>query len=187
MAGLCSLNELKDYLRIPSAETGLDTTLTTLISDALARAEKRTERTFLATGYANEVYPGNALQSLLLKNYPVDDAATFQLKDYNVDTGLTILDTADYAVDYEFGIVRLRGGLVFAEGPDSVRVTYTAGYSTTGTGDDEKLDVPGMLPRESRVYCAAMFRYQQNAITKEEMEAAEECFDEACALYARIR
>lgn len=187
MAALCSLNELKLHLRVPTAETALDTVLTTLMDDVTSRCERLTERTFLATGYSNEVYPGNGLNSLLLKNYPVDSAAIFQLKDYSTDIGLTVLDTADYAVDYEKGIVRLRGGLTFAPGPDSARVTYTAGYATSGTGDDEKIGAPDELGRSVRDYAAALHRKRLGAIGYDEFESETKCAEKVWYGYARLR
>jgi uncharacterized phiE125 gp8 family phage protein len=187
MPGLCSLNELKANLRIPTAETILDTALNLLITQATSSVERLAERTFESTGYSNEVYAGNGLTSVLLRNYPVSDSEIFQLKDYTVDQGLVVLDPNDYAVDFDKGIVRLRGGLSFAPGPDSVRVTYTAGYALTGTSDDEKVGVPDDLSSSVSDYCKNRYNHRAGAISTDDWKEAQVEAQKIWYGYARLR
>lgn len=187
MPGLCSLNEVKAALLVATSETALDDTLEALIAEICSSCERLTERVFLAAGYSNEVYAGNGLNVLNLRNYPVDSAATFQLKDYTPEQGLTVLDSADYSVDYDNGIVRLRGGLVFAPGPDSVRVTYTAGYAVSGTGDDEKVGVPDELSASVANLVKCAYRRRQGGISYEEYADEKTAAEKIWYGYTRLR
>ena len=184
MPGLCSLNELKAILLVPEAESGLDTVLQAIIDSVTADCGKFCDRTFLKTGYSNQAYDGEGKATVVLKQYPVNSAETFQLKDYDPEIGLTIADTADYAVDYDSGVVRLRGGLVFADGPDTVQVTYSAGYALAGTGSDQKIGVPSDLSDSVAQFSAEKYRRRIGAVTEESYEAAS---NEALRVWSRYR
>jgi uncharacterized phiE125 gp8 family phage protein len=175
MARLTSVDDLKTYLRIPATETSRDDLLATIVEEATSDFEGETDRTVAKQAYSNEAHEGGG-SKIVLKNYPVDTAETFQLKDFNADTQTTtIYDSSDYVVDADTGIVTLLGGLTFSPGPNGAQASYNAGYAQTGTAGatDEATDVPATLSRSVKVLCAARFKFQQGAITRDELDKEE--------------
>lgn len=172
-ARLTSLNELKGALLISTVETSLDVELTRVIEETSAECEGYTSRVFAYDDYANETHRGGG-DTILTKQTPVDSAASFQLKANGATGTLSVYDAADYVVDYELGIVRLKGGLKFPTGVDGAAVSYAAGYVETTTPDgDVKVNVPGDLSRSVRQLCVARYRYQLGSISIEDLDAEE--------------
>src|SRR4051812_25613566 len=133
-------------MSISVTETALDAELGRVIEQISAECEAATSRSFTKTGFANQAYYGGR-STIVLKGYPVDTAATFQLKQTDPAGNVSIYDPADYVLDAETGIVRLLGGLVFPSGPNGALVTYTGpNYDPiTTTAADTKVDVPSDL------------------------------------------
>lgn len=137
---LVSIADLKTALRIPSAETALDTDLGAVIELISGDCQDDTYRNFKKQAYTDETHPGGASQ-IILKQFPVDTSQTFTLKEYDGNS-VSVIATADYSLDDVAGIVTLRFGAKFADQPDAVRVDYTAGYAEAGTGNTLKVGVP---------------------------------------------
>lgn len=168
--GLCSLNQLKSHLQIPTTETGLDAQLSPLIDAATSEWERVTGRRVLYQSYTKEPYQPGFVRDLALKNYPVDSAATFQLIRIDQYGQFSIVDASDYLMNWEDGIVTLLGALRFADRPDAITVTYSAGFKPTGAGADRLLAVSAQLTRAAQEYCAATMRQQARAISFDEAE-----------------
>jgi len=81
-------------------------------------------RTFDETAQ-NEYYDGNGTDLLLLKNWPIDSGATFEIYEDDSDTAI---DSDGYDVDYIRGIVWRTGDYVWTLGRLNFRVVYTGGY-----------------------------------------------------------
>lgn len=182
---LTSVDELKDFLRIPAAETGQDARLAVVIEDVSSECEAFTARTFTKQGYSNEPHFGGR-SSVVLNNYPVDSAASFQVKSFDSWGSLTIVDPSDYIVDYNLGIVRLLGGLIFGTGANGAQVSYTAGYVSVGASTAQKLDVPGAVSRAARILCAAMYRHQAGIIDTKELCAVTEEAQKQWSSFIRV-
>jgi hypothetical protein len=165
---LCSVDELKSYLRIPAAETALNTELGIIVEEVSDQCAKFCGRTFTENDFADEKHPGGS-DVAVLKNWPVDSASAFTVEETDGITPVTVLAT-NYDVNYSAGIVKLRSGK-FRSGPGAVLVSYTAGYAeTAGTGTAAKVDVPASLSRSIRELAAATYRKQQGALGLEELE-----------------
>lgn len=120
--------------RLPNvAASGLDSLIESLINQATDYIEKFCTRRFLKTAYVEEKYDGDnedgdVSRTLILNQYPVDEAATFKIE-YRTsrenDTWSEI-DTDTYDLNAEAGIVYYDSH--FPAGKRNIRVTYTAGY-----------------------------------------------------------
>ena len=142
---LTSVQRLADFLELGTITVGSskETLLQRIINAVSQFVETYTGRTFKQTTYTNEEYDvGTKSEYLHLKNWPVSSTASFTLQERqsaeNEDDWDTI-DSEDYFVDYDSGVVELAQGLKFGRGPKRYRVTYTAGYnfdnSSTFLGD----------------------------------------------------
>jgi len=165
---LCSVDELKSYLRIPAAETALNTELATIVEEVSGQCALFCGRLFTEDDFADEKHVGGS-DVAVLKNWPVDSASAFTVKETSGLTTTTVLAT-NYDVNYSAGIVKLRSGR-FRSGPGAVLVSYTGGYAASaGTGTAAKTDVPASLSRSIRELAAATYRKQQGVLTAEELE-----------------
>lgn len=179
---LTSVDELKTLLRIPAAETGLDVRLAALIEEVGDECERWTSRTFTKQGYANEAYRGGG-GVVVLRQRPIDSGATLQVKSVS-GAGTTIFDPADYATDYDRGIIRLLGGLTFSAESNGAQITYTAGYVSQGTTTAQKIAVPGDLSRSVRKIAASIY-YKEAGIFTEKM--LSESRDAAKSIWSTYR
>ncbi len=136
----------KTFLKITS--TTDDSLIDVLIDVATDIIEKYCDRRFKKTAYSEEVYDGNGANVLLLKNYPVDSAASFKLEERdsgdNIDS-FSEIDSEYYFVDYNSGLLELARD-IFQKAMRHYRISYTAGYdfdlattflSTVGAADLE--------------------------------------------------
>lgn len=79
--------------------------------------------------YTNEVYDGDGSEVLQLKNYPVVSVSSVEVRasSENEDSWDSI-DSKDYYVNLDSGIIEGMGGYKFVKGRKMYRVTYIAGY-----------------------------------------------------------
>ena len=145
---LTTRQRLIDFLGLSGLSSTQNTVLDRIIDTATEYIENYCDRRFQQTVYTNEVYDGDGSRYLMLKNYPVNSASTFTLSRRdsvgNEDDWSTI-DTEDYFVHYNEGIVEYIKGLKFQNAPKRYRITYTAGFnfdnSSTFLADTEAGDV----------------------------------------------
>lgn len=126
MAGLVTLQQAKDYLEITDATH--DALLQEFIDRLSAWVESYCGRTFAQAAYADELHDGDGTSRLVVKQRPIVSVASlFDDIDRQFGAG-TQIDAEDFVVYPERGEIRL-DGLVFAQGLQNVKVTYTAGFS----------------------------------------------------------
>lgn len=126
---LTTVARFKSYAGITVAT--FDTKIEMLINVVTDFIEHYCDRRFLQTAYTNELYDGHGSQQLLLKNYPVNTSATFQIDNrdtYLNESNFSVVDSNLYHIDYLAGIVDFVGGR-FRNTPRHYQITYTAGYA----------------------------------------------------------
>ena len=122
-------DEVKAELRIPDNDTEQDDLIAVLILAVLSLWDKITDRVWAPTAHT-EYYnsrPGN--DRLVLNNFPIAEGSLSIWDDPNwdFDSNDLLTEDDDYKVDYTKGIIYRDGP--FYEGNQSIKVTYTAGYS----------------------------------------------------------
>jgi hypothetical protein len=146
-----TLARQKSFMGITS--TTNDTLLTRLILSATDFVKKYTRRDFFRQAYSNEQYHGTGTTKLVLKNYPIDSGETFSLQQRapswtdDVNGDWQTIDTDQYIVDYDKGIIHFQG--VFAKGILNWRVSYTAGFYVPADNEfDDETDDEKDLPMD---------------------------------------
>lgn len=191
---LASLNSVKNILRIPLAETALDTALSVKIITASAKCENVTNRSFTYKTYSNDTYSGAGQRRIVLRNYPVDQNVPFLLQYLSSWSQIGSYDSTDYAVKYDSGIVTLLGGLLFPRGPSSVYVGYSAGYrpagtdgiNTVSTDPTYYISVPDDLTDAVARYAVLLYRDQQGEMEKKEVDQEKDSIQSEFLSYGRI-
>lgn len=107
-----------------------------LIDQVTEFIEKYCGRRFKETAYTNIKLDSDGGEALYLPQYPVSSSATFTL--YNRTTtsnedSWEVVDTEDYYIDYDTGLVYSVGGGKWVRGRQFFKVNYTAGYSFNNT------------------------------------------------------
>lgn len=124
---LITNTDVKSELGI--SDTTDDAFITTLCNAILSIWDEETGRTWAYTANT-EYYNSEGHSSIvILDNYPVDSSATFELYD-DPDwdwSASDLVDSDDYRVDYDEGIVYYDG--YFYEGKQTIKVIYSAGYT----------------------------------------------------------
>jgi hypothetical protein len=132
---LCTKENVKSYLDLPASDTDKDAEIERLIPLAKSFLEEYCNREFEAEAVTEYHYGGS--RKIAVKKYPIDTTKTLQVWDdwqrvYGSDT---LIDSDDYYVDAEMGIIEFDypvGGF-----PGSVKVSYTGG------------DTPGLIIQAS--------------------------------------
>jgi len=119
---LTTVQNLKDYLGIPSAETGKDAVLELIIKGASSFFETQTRRKYDLADYV-EKYDGNNCQSLCLAQFPV-----IYIREIKIDGAVVSLvdELATLNIDYRAGILTREQG--WPAGFRNIEVTYRAGF-----------------------------------------------------------
>lgn len=112
-----TVQDVKDYLKIE--HNFEDTLIENLINRATDFLEKKVLFRGIKARSYTETYDGEGTAELFLNNYPVTSVT-------NVSIDGTVLNSTDYEVSKDTGIIRFYG--LFPEGSSNVTVTYTAGY-----------------------------------------------------------
>jgi len=122
-----TIDDIKAELNIDSTRD--DFLLNTIVGAVLKLWDELTNRTWAKTAHTEYYDSPRYNSTVFLKNYPVDSSETIQLwDDPDWEWGdNSEIDSDDFRVDYENGIIHYNG--YFYEGKQSIKVTYTAGYS----------------------------------------------------------
>jgi len=135
---LTDSTEVGRYLEVASGDDDL---IDDLIEAASAAIENYCDRKF-KTEEGTEYYDGGKAEVLVLRRYPVDRSADFTIyddlsvpRDYAAGDAL---DTDDYTIDYDGGMVFREGG-TFSAGTESIKVVYTAGIGAATANLPEDL------------------------------------------------
>lgn len=187
---LCSLNELKNYLRFPLAETSQDALLLQQIYEASSECETVCDRSFTYASLVDDIYDGHGGENLVLDNWPVDPSANFIFQYLSAWDQIMTYDAGDYIVQYDRGIIKLLGGLRFPKRRGGVQATYSYGYQPSGpdpTSADYKIVTTDDLARKVKEYAGVLYKGQQGAIEQKELEAAKELIEKSWKKrYARL-
>ena len=119
---LTTVQNLKDYLGIPSAETGKDAVLELIIKGASDFFETQTRRKYDVVAYV-EKYDGDNRQQLLLSQFPI-----IYVREIKIDgAAISIVDeVSTLNIDYHAGILTREQG--WPAGFRNIEITYTAGF-----------------------------------------------------------
>lgn len=166
-----SLNELKDRLGVPRSETTIDAPLTQELEAASEDLEDYIGYTLARTSYSNEAHVGGS-DTVVANAFPIDKTQTLQVKSFD-GCNLQILDPSLYTVEYERGIVRLYSGFKFPICPSGAQLTYTAGYASVGSGDDQKFDAGPSTTRSITMLAAARYRAGKGMISADALDSIE--------------
>ncbi len=141
---LTTKQRLIDFLELKNLTATQETVLERIIDICTESIENYCDRRFKKTTYTNEVYDGDGSEFLLLKHYPVISTETFDLdvrSSAENEDNWDDIDSEDYFVHYDSGVIELPNGRFFKNAPRRYRVTYTAGFdfdnSTTFLADTE--------------------------------------------------
>ena len=164
---LTTRQRLIDFLGLSGLSSTQNTILDRIIDTATEYIENYCDRRFQQTAYTNEVYNGDGSQFLQLQNYPVSSTASFTLGRRDSvanENDWSTIDSEDYFVHYDEGIVEYIKGLKFQNAPRRYRVSYTAGFnfdnSTTFLADTEAGDVEYAMWR----VCATAWQKRKGAV-----------------------
>lgn len=139
---------LIDFLELSGLSDAENNVLDRIIDSVTEYIENYCDRRFKETTYTDEKYDSDGGVELILNNYPVSQSDTFALSvrnNLNNQDSWTSIDSEDYFVDYNAGIIKAQRGNKFLVGIQIYKVTYTAGYdfdnSTTFLSDTTAGDV----------------------------------------------
>lgn len=126
---LCTLAEVKEYNDI--TDTTNDTLLTNLISRVSKEIETYCDRTFSSASYI-EYHNGGGNDRVYTNQYPIITGSGVEVWD-DIDWDWTsddLVDSDDYMVDDY--CIQLKS-LIFVDGVNNVKISYTSGYDTIPT------------------------------------------------------
>mgnify|MGYP006935477999 CR=1 FL=1 len=136
--------------RMGITETGFDTVFISYLNAATDFIENYCDRHFAEKTYTNEVYsiPDAGKNHLILKQAPVSSVTSFQYRTGMLNApNYTDFLASDWAIseDGKAGIIEYGGSI--PQGPNSVRVSYVAGYKIDFThyGDNTLHTLPADL------------------------------------------
>ena len=145
---LTTVARFVSYAELTNLTAAQETVLEILVNQATEFIENYCDRRFQQTAYTNEVYDGDGGSTINLRQYPVASGETFGLdvrSSAENEDDWDDIDSDDYFVQYDEGIIELPDGRFFHNAPRRYRVTYTAGFdfdnSATFLSDTEAGDV----------------------------------------------
>ena len=150
---LCTLEELK--LHIGIAQSTHDTLLTALVNEASGIINAETRRIIEIADHT-EFHDGEFQNSVILHEYPVASESTITLTEDD-----EAIDTADFAVDFDQGVLRLLDGATFAQGEKNVKIVYRAGFNVTGSPVAGETDLPFDLRLACKVIAGRLFQLRE--------------------------
>lgn len=127
---LTTIARFKTFAGITTADH--DTLLTDLVNIVTELIERYCKRRFKQTAYTNELLDSDGAETLFLGQYPVSSSASFTLEERNSESNeddWDTIDSEDYFVDYDSGIIHRAGREHWRVGKQAYRVSYTAGYN----------------------------------------------------------
>jgi len=145
---LTTPTRLKEYLGLSGLTAVQETLIERIIDSATEYIENYCQRRFQKTTYTQEVYDGMGSEFLQLNQYPVDSSEAVSLgrrASAGNEDDWSSIDSDNYFVHYESGLLEYVKGSKFTSAPRKYRVTYTAGFtfdnSSTFLTDTEAGDV----------------------------------------------
>lgn len=136
-ASFVTLDEARAFLRLPDGNTAGDALLQEIIDGVAHFFEAYTGRRLRRRDYVDQYVNGSGWTNLFLPEYPIVAVqAIKQASDRNFDLAPALVVYSGAAVphdvvivnDGESGEIALVNGDVWADGPSTVKVSYTAGY-----------------------------------------------------------
>ena len=145
-----TIEAVKEYMNLESSDT--DGLIRAMLNAVSADCQNRfTKRALLQTVYTDELYDGDGSGTIMLREWPVTTIGSLNISNHvDGSTPLTYGIREDY-VWYANGKIVLLGTAT-TDVPQSVKVTYTAGY-----------DGIENLPMELRlsIKMAVAFKYEE--------------------------
>jgi len=145
---LTTRDRVIDFLELKNLSATDNTVIDIFIETSTEFIENYCQRRFMKTTYTDEVYDGDGSEFVRLKQYPVISGETFSLSRRNSvsnEDDWSSIDSEDYFVDEESGIVEYIKGMRFQNYPQHYKITYTAGFdfdnATTFLADTTAGDV----------------------------------------------
>jgi hypothetical protein len=159
---LTTRQRLQDFMGLSAPTVTQASVLDRCIDAVTDFIEHYCQRRFKLTVYTQEVYNGTDTPYILLKNFPVDSTTAITLErrssSANEDDWDSI-DSEDYFVHYDEGIVEFIGGYLFRKYPRAFRITYKAGYDFNTT--DKTLESVALGDLEYATWKLASTAYNQ--------------------------
>ena len=140
------LSEMRAFLNIPTAQTGKDDLLVTLLDAYNGKIENYLGVTLINSTYTTEKYDGNDTDSLFLKHYPIVSVSELIIGD---DT----LTASDFVI-YDEGYLKIDSDdySIFTKDVQNVSITYIAGWGT------ERDDIPDVLKNTLKTWVMRVFK-----------------------------
>ena len=146
---------LQDFLGITSPTATQQSLLDRSIDAATDFIERYCGRRFQLTTNTQEVYDGTDTPYILLKNWPVSTTAAFTLEERESTKNSNnwgSIDSEDYFIHYDEGIVEFIGGFKFRKYPRAFRATYASGYDFDTVTAGKELEAVGLGDLEYAVW-----------------------------------
>lgn len=163
--GLTTLARAKNFMEIGgTVDDSLIESLINMVSDFV---EKYCDRRFLQTAYSNEIYDGNGMKELLLKQYPISSSASFTLERRDTidnNSSFTTIDSEDYFIKYDEGIIVYVNDSFYPY-PQHYRISYTAGYAFDNVTPGATLESVGIGDLEFAVWKLVNQAYKNRRIS----------------------
>lgn len=131
---LTTLENAKEYLKIPAADTTKDDSLKNFINRSLGIIEQYCGRFFKARN-VTEYHDGDGTEIILTAEMPINSVAELNVDGTRAFLAATQIAAADFVIKSKPGVIELlRGGdfetgAVFSRGQQNIKVTYNAGYA----------------------------------------------------------
>lgn len=169
-----TLAYVREHLHIGISETYFDDQLSNLINRSLAILEA-----YIGHGIKSrtitEYYDGDGTNKLVLNKWPLISVTSIHVDSERVFGSDYLMDTDDYYVDTEHGIVEVfqetgSGPVSFECGVKNVKVVYVAGYAT----------IPADLVHIANEHVALLFRRSATeGTTSQSLGGKSEIYDES--------
>lgn len=142
---LTTVARFKTYHGVGTLTSAQDTILEGIVNAVSAYIMRYTGRIFKQQSFSNELLDSNGGNALFLKHFPVTTVSLEARDDVDNTSNFSSVDSEDYFIDYDSGILYLLGNLNWARGRQRFRATYTAGFnydnSTTFLSDTNAGDI----------------------------------------------
>lgn len=146
---LVSLAEAKEYLKVTSA--GDDAIISHLINAVSVWVQGYLKRDLVSQSRV-EYYSGDGSNELILRCRPLISISSLYIDSLRAWSADALVDTADYILKKEQGIVQAFNLLYgFTCGQSNIKVTYTAGYVAASDGASGGVTAPSLvMPHDIR-------------------------------------
>lgn len=139
----CTLNDVRADLKIGDTDTSFDEQLRRLVNGVSRAIENYCGRVFAARDVAAKKYDGDDTDVLLLNTCPIISVSTLLVETLTIPA-------ASYVLYNEIGKIVLIDGTIFTAGPQTVSVSYRAGY--------ERQDFPDDVGMAARIWVCHLFK-----------------------------